>query len=178
LLSQQKAQRHDEEAGAKTAESMGSQSRSINDGRQACNKKTSATVQMVGQTEECGLLRRYWKFRHSEALYDLCYSDIIDKLEAAVWAHDLSFSFPFKDDVLPIEDFRIHFNAATKALTKCQDNAAGHRIQNQYDLLSKYESDTDPVTIKEESKRKGVIVSHNIQGEETRGFFNKINNMV
>ena len=144
---------------------------------EAALRKPPQPYKWSDKLRNAGLLRRYWKFRHSEALFDLCYSENIDKLEAAVRAHDPSFSFPFKYEVLPIEEIRIHFNAATKALTKCQDNAEGHRIQNQYDLLAQYESDKDPAT-KEESNRKAVIVRRNIQGEETRGFFNNINNVV
>jgi hypothetical protein len=116
------------------------------------------------------LLRRYWKFRHSEIQQNLCYDENIQRLKDAVRAYNPDFSFPLKDEILTIEEIRKHYSAATKALSKCQENAEGHRIQCQYDLLAKYESDTDPAT-QEESKQKVKIVRRNIQGEETRGFF-------
>jgi hypothetical protein len=106
---------------------------------EAALRKAPQPYKWLNKLRNAGLLWRYWKFRHSEALFDLYYSENSDKLEAAVRAHDQSFSIPFKYEVLPIDKIRIHFNAAHKALTNCKDNAEGHRIQNQYDLLAQYE---------------------------------------
>jgi hypothetical protein len=113
-----------------------------------------------------GLLRRCWKFRHGKDQHGLCFTETINKLEQAVQTHDSEFKFPQRDETLAIEEIRKNLNAATKVLTKCQDDAEGHCIQNQYDLLAKYESDKDPVT-QEESKRKAKLVCCNSQGEET-----------
>jgi hypothetical protein len=123
------------------------------------------------------LLRRYWKFRHNEVTHNLCYNENSERLEAAVRVHNNKFSFPLREEELTIEEIRIHYNAATTALMKCPANAEGHRIQCQYDLLTKYESDGDPAT-QEESKQKAGIVKRNMQGKESRGFFHNIGSVV
>jgi hypothetical protein len=110
-------------------------------------------------------------------MYKVCFQATIKKMEKSVKVHDPEFAFPFKDEELSIEEIREHFSAATTALAKCQNDAEGHRIQCQYDLLIKYDADDDPTT-QEESKRKAKIVRRNIQAEEARSFFCSINHVV
>jgi hypothetical protein len=133
---------------------------------EAALRKPPQPYKWSDKLRNAGLLRRYWKFRHSEVERHLCYRETIDKLEAAVQSHNAKFAFPLRDTTLTIEEIRVHFNAATKALTKCQADAEGHRTQCQYDLLAKYETDTDPA-MQEELKWKAAIVRRSIQGEET-----------
>ena len=123
------------------------------------------------------LLRRYWKFRLSEAKEDICYDGAIERIEAAIRQHDEDYRFPKKDEELSIDEIRTHYNAATKALTKAQLNADEHRIQSQYDQLAELEADRNPDTM-EESKRMIKIIERNIQGETTRSMFQSIGNVV
>ena len=94
-------------------------------------RKPPQPYKWSAKLRNAGLLRRYWKFRHSEVQQNLCYSENIARLEAAVRVHNQGFSFPYRDEILTIEEIRKHYNKATKDLTKCQANAEGHRIQSQ-----------------------------------------------
>jgi excinuclease UvrABC helicase subunit UvrB len=98
----------------------------------AAASASSTTVQMVQKAQE---RRSAWTILETQAwkiaTWPMFHGETIDKLERAVKVHDSEFKFPQRNEILAIEEIRKHLNAATQALTKCQDDAEGHRIQNQ-----------------------------------------------
>ena len=144
---------------------------------EAALRKPPQPYKWSDRLRNAALLRRYWKFRLTEIKDDLCYDAAIKLLEDRIRQHSGNYTFPLRDEELTIAEVRVHYNAATKELSKVQLNAEEYRIQNQYDQLAVLEADRNPATM-EESHRMVKIIERNIQGETTRNMFQSIGNVV
>ena len=65
-------------------------------------------------------IMRYWKLRLREQVYMEEYSRTFARWELQLQAHDSTFVFPHKNDVLTTEKVRSKFTAATKQFRKAQ----------------------------------------------------------
>ena len=84
---------------------------------------------------------------------------------------------PYRNEQLSITDIRKHLNKAEKTLSLHQKDSVALRYRSYIDLLSTYESDTNPAT-KSESLRKAKIVRNTIRSEQCRTMFRNLRNVV
>ncbi len=80
-----------------------------------------------------------------------------DRLQQEIQVHDSSFVLPHRLDSLTAKEIRPLFNTATRALTKCQQDATNIRFRSYYDLIALYESDTDPATMSELARKAKAV---------------------
>jgi hypothetical protein len=124
------------------------------------------------------ILRRYWKLRLREASSSgLNYTASFTRWQQQIQTYDPDFVLPCLGETLTLTVIREHFNRATRAFRRCQEDSVPLRMKCYLDLLDTYEDDMNPDT-KGESQRKATIVRRTLDSETLRGTFRNIRRVV
>jgi hypothetical protein len=130
------------------------------------------------ELRNAGILKRYWRLRLIESITPTAnYEVAIQRLQNKIRQSDPSFCLPHLNTPMTAEEVRRKLNSATRHLRKIQQSATENRFKAYQDLLALYQSDTNPDTSKE-SSRKAKIVKRTIRTEKIRDMFRKIRHTV
>jgi hypothetical protein len=121
--------------------------------------------------------RIYWKLRLRELKEGKNYSATFQRWRAQIRVYDKNFGFQFLNQELSETEIRAQFNKASSDFHKCQSAATPMRFKSYEDLISTYDNDNNPTTMKD-SRRKATIVRRAIDCETIRNKFRDIRRTV